>query len=221
MGRTATFKSGERYIRPTGSASPVEAVEDNTENALFRQVDESGNPVTTTQTEGDKGLTPVTVIDEATIPSEIDERNAAAAVDPEAPFEPSETELKQFQSLLDDGVAEEEAAATVWPGVVFDGDDLDAPEEAEEDNSEAESVTEVPVEENSEGGSTDETVQSEEAPAEEVPAEQAYPEGNPTSQWKVGELEAYAADHDIEVSGTRNEKYAQIRAVLDADTQEA
>ncbi|QGZ16709.1 hypothetical protein PBI_DEWDROP_61 [Microbacterium phage Dewdrop] len=247
MGRTATFKSGERYIRPTGSATSAEA-DTATENSLFREVDEQGNPVVTIQTDGDKGLTPVTDETAPATASEVDERFAAQREAEEKEYEPTEEELAQFQALQDAGMSEAEAAAEVWPGAVFETEEETAPEGAdgsEEDVKTAENgtegseeTTETVEEQNSDAGTTETAPQSEEAPAEEVIAEEtaeeesapadesaevdpnAY-EGEPTSQWRVGQLDKYASDNGIEVSGTRNEKYAQIRAHLDAQAAAA
>lgn len=39
-----------------------------------------------------------------------------------------------------------------------------------------------------------------------------FPEGEPSEDWKGAELDAYAADKGVEVSGTKVEKVAQLAA---------
>lgn len=237
MGRTATFKSGERYIRPTGSATPPEG-DATTENSLFREVDATGTPVTTSQTEGAHPLdasAPAEVVADPATPSEIDERGAQTVEDE---FEPSEAELEQFRQLTDGGMSDAEAAAEVWPGIVFTSDD----------STESEESTETVAEENSDAGSTEETAESEEtAPETEETAEEAetaeeetteasadeesteetvtpddepdwdkpYPQGAPTAAWKVGQIDAWALDQDPVVTfpegATKNAKLTQLK----------
>ncbi|WKN47149.1 hypothetical protein [Nocardioides sp. Arc9.136] len=49
-------------------------------------------------------------------------------------------------------------------------------------------------------------------------AGQAYPDGDPTTDWKVAQLEAYAAEHDINLTGatTKAESVALITEALAA-----
>ncbi|QNJ55947.1 hypothetical protein SEA_RASPUTIA_57 [Microbacterium phage Rasputia] len=224
MGRTATFKSGERYVRPTGLDAPLTEAESNapdSTNSLFKFVDEKGNPVTTVQSQGEHPLpasTPVEVITDSRELSELDVK--ADQKDPE--FEPTEEELAQFQSLQDGGLSEAEAATEVWPGVEFD---LDAEPVTPEGDEE---VTGAPEEENSEEESTETVAESEEtAPAAEEVAEEpvtpedepawdkSYPQGAPVHAWKVGQIDAWAADQNPVVEfpegATKDQKLAQIK----------
>lgn len=230
MGRTATFKSGERYVRPTGLDAPLSQAESNapdTANSLFREVDEKGNPISTVQSEGAHPLeasTPAEVVSDSRELSELDVK----ADQTEPVFEPTEEELAQFDSLLSGGLSEAEAAADVWPGVEFTSDDETVtPEGAEV----VEETTETTVEENFDAGSTETGAESEEAaveteetaetvtPDDETTWDKPYPQGNPVHAWKVGQIDAWAADQSPVVEfpegATKDQKLNQLKTAAE------
>lgn len=234
MGRTATFKAGERRVRPTGSDAGADKA---TENALFREVDDKGNPVTTTQSEGTYPLdasAPAEVVTDSRELSELDVK----ADETEPVFEPTEEELAQFDSLRSGGLSEAEAAAEVWPGVEFTSDDETVEETVEE-------TTSIEDEINSDSGSTEGVVESEEAapeaeetaegtveieetaeetaetvtPDDETSWGKPYPQGNPVHAWKVGQIDAWAADQNPVVEfpegATKDQKLNQLKTAAE------
>lgn len=227
MGRTATFKSGERYVRPTGLDAPLSQAESNapdTANSLFREVDEKGNPISTVQSEGAHPLeasTPAEVVSDSRELSELDVKADEAA----PVFEPSDEEVAQFESLRNGGMTEAEAAAEVWPGVEFD--DLDS----ETVTPEGEEVTGTEDEGNSDSGSTEDVAESDEAapagveedetvtPDDETTWDKPYPQGNPVHAWKVGQIDAWAADQSPVVEfpegATKDQKLNQLKTAAE------
>ena len=54
-------------------------------------------------------------------------------------------------------------------------------------------------------------------PAREVEAEPSFPDGDPADSWKVDQLKAYAAEHNVDLSGAT--KKADILAAIVAAKQ--
>ncbi|AWN07729.1 hypothetical protein HOT31_gp058 [Microbacterium phage Hendrix] len=214
MGRTATFKAGERRIRPTGSDA---AADSNTANSLFREVDEKGNPIVTVQSEGAHPLpasAPAEVVTDSRELSELD-------VKQDAVFDPTDEELANFDALVKSGLSETEAAAEVWPGVDFTTDDEveDVIEEIEDaGNTEETAPEEETVEETTEEVVPEETKDEESDGDEETAAEEVarkYPEGEPTDKWLVSSIDAWAADQEPVIEfpsgATKPQKLAHIK----------
>lgn len=44
-------------------------------------------------------------------------------------------------------------------------------------------------------------------------AERGYPLGDPSADWKTGQLEAYAADAGVDLSGNKGSKAAMVEAI--------
>lgn len=195
MGRTATFKANEGYRGPTGM---VPAKTEGPENAGL--LNEGQETVSTTGEAPLAASTPVEVNAGAQIPSELDNTAAENSSEDAGEWEPTPEEVERFNKLQEEGMSEAEAAAEVWP-------DIELVEEGSEE------VTETSEEDNSDAGSTDETAESEETP-EEVTV-QDYPAGEPTTQWKVAEIDAWAAAQtpaiEFTSGSTKNQKLDQLK----------
>ena len=138
---------------------------------------------------------------------------------------PEQTEDAPVYEVDGSAVNLDAAKQTIYP----DGEEPDLSKSGGTENPQAETETEPSEEdksgenvvvENVEPAQEDANADTNAEPAvEEAPvvveelgvAKADYPEGAPTTAWKVGELDAYAAAKGIEVEGTAKQKLTQIR----------